>query len=84
MPCLILCLPHTGGTAGGGGSVAGSTQGYARGELEEALRIHTEEELPVYERFGDVRALLVGRANEARRCAWRWPTRGGCGYQRRR
>ena len=32
---------------------------YARGELEEALRIHTEEELPVYERLGDVREKAV-------------------------
>ncbi len=26
-----------------------------RGQLEEALRIRTEEELPVYEHLGDVR-----------------------------
>jgi tetratricopeptide (TPR) repeat protein len=38
---------------------------YARGELEEALRIRREEELPVYERLGDVRSLLVGQANLA-------------------
>ena len=31
----------------------------ARGELDEALRIRTEEELPVYERLGDVRARAV-------------------------
>ena len=37
----------------------------ARGELEEALRIRREEELPVYEKLGDVRSLLVGRANLA-------------------
>ncbi len=37
----------------------------ARGELEEALRIRREEELPVYEKLGDVRELLVGRANLA-------------------
>ncbi|WP_200883693.1 hypothetical protein [Archangium violaceum] len=37
----------------------------ARGEMEEALRIRREEELPVYERLGDVRSLLVGRANLA-------------------
>lgn len=35
------------------------------GELEEALRIRREEELPVYERLGDVRELLVGRVNMA-------------------
>ncbi|NUQ71608.1 MAG: hypothetical protein HUU17_12420 [Chthonomonadales bacterium] len=32
-----------------------------RGDLDEALRIRREEALPVYERLGDVRALLVGR-----------------------
>jgi hypothetical protein len=37
----------------------------SRGELDEALRIRREEELPVYERLGEVRALLVGRANLA-------------------
>ena len=37
----------------------------ARGELDEALRIRREEQLPVYERLGDVRSLLVGRANLA-------------------
>ena len=37
----------------------------ARGQLDEALMIRNEEELPVYERLGDVRALLVGRANLA-------------------
>ena len=30
-----------------------------RGELDEALRIRTEEELPVYERLGDVRSYAV-------------------------
>ena len=38
---------------------------YTRGRLDEALRIRREEELPVYERLGDVRSLLVGRANLA-------------------
>lgn len=37
----------------------------ARGQLDEALRIRREEELPVYEKLGDVRSLLVGRANLA-------------------
>ena len=37
----------------------------ARGQLDEALKIRNEEELLVYERLGDVRALLVGRANLA-------------------
>jgi hypothetical protein len=36
----------------------------ARGELDEALRIRREQ-LPVFERLGDVRELLVGRANLA-------------------
>jgi tetratricopeptide (TPR) repeat protein len=31
----------------------------ARGQLDEALRIRTEEELPVYERLGDVRSRAV-------------------------
>jgi tetratricopeptide (TPR) repeat protein len=31
----------------------------ARGELEEALRIRQEEEMPVYERLGDVRSRAV-------------------------
>ncbi|MBP6748911.1 MAG: metallophosphoesterase, partial [Xanthomonadaceae bacterium] len=31
----------------------------ARGELEEALRIRREEELPVYERLGDVRSRAI-------------------------
>jgi len=32
---------------------------FVRGELDEALRIRTEEELPVYERLGDVRSRAV-------------------------
>ena len=32
---------------------------YGRGELDEALRIRREEELPVYERLGDVRSRAV-------------------------
>ncbi|MFC1997335.1 tetratricopeptide repeat protein [Chloroflexota bacterium] len=32
---------------------------YARGELDEALRIRQEEELPVYEKLGDVRSRAV-------------------------
>ena len=34
----------------------------ARGQWDEALRIRQEEELPVYERLGDVRELLICRA----------------------
>jgi len=37
----------------------------SRGDLDEALRVRTEEELPVYVKLGDVRLLLVGRANLA-------------------
>jgi esterase/lipase superfamily enzyme len=37
----------------------------ARGQLDEALKIRNKEQLPVYERLGDVRELLVGRANLA-------------------
>ena len=36
-----------------------------RGDLDEALRIRNEEQLPVFEKLGDVRSLLVGRANQA-------------------
>jgi hypothetical protein len=35
----------------------------ARGELDEALRIRREEELPVYERLGDVREQAICRTN---------------------
>jgi hypothetical protein len=38
---------------------------YAREDLDEALRIRQEEQLPVYERLGDVRSLVVGRAKLA-------------------
>ncbi len=38
---------------------------HERGEIDEALRIRREEELPVYERLGDVRSLLIARANIA-------------------
>ena len=37
----------------------------SRGDLEEALRIRREEQLPVFERLGDVHALLIGRTNLA-------------------
>jgi hypothetical protein len=36
-----------------------------RGNVDEALRIRREEQLPVYERLGDVRGMLVCRANIA-------------------
>ena len=36
-----------------------------RGELDEALRIRREEELPVYERLGDEFALVRTRGNMA-------------------
>ncbi|MDC0744102.1 hypothetical protein [Polyangium mundeleinium] len=37
----------------------------ARGQLDEALRIRRDEELPHYARTGDVRGLVVGRAEFA-------------------
>jgi hypothetical protein len=40
----------------------------ARGELDEALRIYNTEVLPVYERLGDTRMLVVDRANLAIHC----------------
>lgn len=43
--------------------IAGRLQ--ACGEWDEALRIRREEQMPVYERLGDVRSLLAGRANLA-------------------
>jgi hypothetical protein len=35
------------------------------GDINEALRIVRDEELPTYERLGDVRSLVVGRSNLA-------------------
>lgn len=37
----------------------------ARGQLDDALNIRQTEQLPVYEKLGDVRSLLVGRTNLA-------------------
>ncbi|MCP3906266.1 MAG: ATP-binding protein, partial [Planctomycetes bacterium] len=37
----------------------------ARGELDEALRIRREEQLPVYERLGDVRSVAVTKGKIA-------------------
>ncbi len=37
----------------------------ARGDLDEALRIRLEEELPVYERLGDVRSIAVTQGKVA-------------------
>ena len=37
----------------------------ARGELDEALRIRREQELPVYERLGDVREAAIAQAKIA-------------------
>ena len=34
----------------------------ARGQFDEALRIRTEEQLPIYERLGDVRSLAITEA----------------------
>jgi hypothetical protein len=36
-----------------------------RGELDEALRIRTEEELPAYVRLDSLRDVIVGRVNVA-------------------
>ena len=38
---------------------------HARGELDEALRIRQEEELPVYRRLGDVRSMAVTQGKVA-------------------
>jgi hypothetical protein len=38
----------------------------ARGELDEALRIRREEELPVYDRLGDVRSKAVTHGKNCR------------------
>ncbi|MFT5471233.1 MAG: hypothetical protein ACI8UO_006366 [Verrucomicrobiales bacterium] len=43
----------------------------ARGQLDEALRIRQEEELPVYQRLGDVRSLIVCRVKIAMALAQR-------------
>jgi hypothetical protein len=37
----------------------------ARGELDEVLRTLQEDVLPAFEKLGDVRELLIGRANLA-------------------
>ena len=37
----------------------------ARGDLDEALRIRTEEQLPVYERLGDVHSLAITQSEIA-------------------
>jgi tetratricopeptide (TPR) repeat protein len=37
----------------------------SRGELEEALRIRTEEQLPVYERLGEVRSIAITKGKIA-------------------
>ena len=37
----------------------------ARGDVDEALRIRREEEIPVYERLGDVRLLAIARGKIA-------------------
>ena len=40
-------------------NVAGAEAAYARDELEEALRIRTEVQLPVFERLGDLRSTAI-------------------------
>jgi tetratricopeptide (TPR) repeat protein len=46
----------------------------ARGQLDEALRIRQEEELPVYERLGDVRsrAVTLGRIADVYQARGQW------------
>ena len=36
-----------------------------RGDLDEALRIRTEEEIPIYERLGDARSLAIAKGRIA-------------------
>ncbi len=49
----------------------------ARGQLDEALRIRTEEQLPVYEKLGDVRsrAVTMGQIGDILRRAANWTRR---------
>jgi len=53
----------------------------ARGEVDEALRIRREEELPVYERLGDVRSRAVTMARSPtffkRAARWTRPCASG-------
>ncbi|MEZ5356265.1 MAG: hypothetical protein R2762_26825 [Bryobacteraceae bacterium] len=49
----------------------------ARGDLDEALRIRLEDELPVYEKLGDVRsrAVTLGKIADIRMAAGTWTRR---------
>jgi hypothetical protein len=46
-----------------------------RGELDEVLRIRREEQLPVYERLGDVRGKAVTRPTPVRLTGWTYRAR---------
>ena len=48
----------------------------ARGELDEALRIRREEQVPVYERLGDVRSLAIAGSDRRHSAVARGPGRG--------
>ncbi|MGL4408040.1 MAG: hypothetical protein ACRCTU_06575 [Zoogloea sp.] len=54
---LFKRLNHPAGQAWSWGRIADILQ--RRGQLDEALRIRTEQELPVYEKLGDVRSVAV-------------------------
>ena len=49
--------------AGARGKIADTLQ--VRGDIDEALRIRREEEIPVYERLGDERSLAIARGRIA-------------------
>jgi len=56
----------------------------ARGQLDEALKIRTDEELPVYERLGDVRSRAVTMGKNRRHFAGPRATRRGAKIPHRR
>lgn len=62
---IRACHPdrHEGGLEAWLGQVADILA--SRGQLNEALRIRLEDEIPVYERLGDVRALAVTKGKVA-------------------
>jgi hypothetical protein len=57
----------------------------ARGDLEEALRIRREEELPVYEESGDVwsRAVTMGQIADVPQARWELEEAGPCSHSSR-
>jgi hypothetical protein len=62
---------HTAGDARAAAIAAGQIADIlqARGETDEALRIRREEQLPVYQRLGDVRSRALSHITEDRRWA---------------